>query len=228
MPVNLRLLGVEIGGMFVVVALALFLAAGTVGWPAGWAFLVLFFGFVVALSLWLLRHNPDLLIERMTGVCKPDQKAWDKVFYGLANLVFLAWLVLMPLDAVRFHWSQMPAWLQVVGAILLLCSFSLFFLTFRENPYLSPAVRVQTDRGHTVVSTGPYHYVRHPMYAAVIPYTLGTSLLLGSWYGLLLGLILVVGIAVRAVLEERTLRAELPGYGAYMAQVKYRLVPHVW
>jgi protein-S-isoprenylcysteine O-methyltransferase Ste14 len=228
MPVNLKLLGVEIGGMFVVVALALFLAAGTVGWPAGWAFLVLFFGFVVALSLWLLRHNPGLLTERMTGVGKPDQEAWDKVFYGLANLVFLAWLVLMPLDAVRFHWSQMPAWLQVVGAILLLGSFSLFFLTFRENPYLSPAVRVQTDRGQTVVSTGPYHYVRHPMYAAVIPYALGTTLLLGSCYGLLLGLTLVVGIALRAVLEERTLRAELPGYDAYMAQVKYRLVPHVW
>ncbi len=228
MPVNLKLLGVEIGGMFVVVALALFLAAGTVDWPAGWAFLVLFFGFVVALSLWLLRHNPALLTERMTGVGKPDQKAWDKVFYGLANLVFLAWLALMPLDAVRFHWSQMSAWLQVVGAILLLCSFALFFLTFRENPYLSPAVRVQTDRGHTVISTGPYHYVRHPMYAAVIPYALGTSLLLGSWYGLLLGLILVVGIALRAVLEERTLRAELPGYDAYMAHVKYRLVPHVW
>jgi protein-S-isoprenylcysteine O-methyltransferase Ste14 len=228
MPVNLKLLAAEVGGMFVVVALALFLAAGTVDWPAGWAFLVLFFGFVVALSLWLLRHNPELLTERMTGVGKPDQKAWDKVFYGLANLVFFAWLVLMPLDTVRFHWSQMPAWLQVVGAIVLLGSFSLFFLTFRENTYLSPAVRVQADRGQTVVSTGPYHYVRHPMYAAVIPYALGTSLLLGSWYGLLLGLILVVGIALRAVLEERTVRAELPGYDAYMAQVKYRLVPHVW
>ncbi len=228
MTVNLRLLTAEIVGMFVVFALALFLAAGTLAWPAGWAFLVLFFGFVVALSLWLLRHNPGLLTERLTGIGKPDQKAWDKVWYVLATVVFLAWLVFMPLDAVRFHWSQMPAWLQVVGAIVLLGSFSLFFLTFQANPYLSPAVRVQADRGQKVVSTGPYHYVRHPMYAAVIPYALGTSLLLGSWYGLLLGLILVVGIALRAVLEERTVRAELPGYDAYMAQVKYRLVPHVW
>ncbi len=228
MTVNLRLLTAEIVGMFVVFALALFLAAGTLAWPAGWAFLVLFFGFVVALSLWLLRHNPGLLTERLTGIGKPDQKAWDKVWYVLATVVFLAWLVFMPLDAVRFHWSQMPAWLQVVGAILLLCSCALFFLTFRENSYLSPAVRVQTDRGQTVVSTGPYHYVRHPMYAAVIPYALATTLLLGSWYGLLLGLILVVGVARRAVLEERTLRAELHGYDAYMAQVKYRLIPYVW
>ena len=228
MTVNLELLTVQIVGMFAVFGLALFLAAGTVAWPAGWAFLVLFFGFVVAISLWLLRHNPGLLNERMTGIGKPDQKKWDKVFYGLANVFFLAWLVLMPLDAVRFRWSHMPAWLQVAGVVLLLNSFYLFFLMFRENPYLSPAVRVQTDRGQTVVSTGPYHYVRHPMYAAFIPYMLGTTLLLGSWYGLLLGLVLVVGIARRAVLEERMLRAELQGYDAYMAHVKYRLIPHIW
>ena len=228
MKVSLRLLTAQIVGMFVVFALVLFLAAGTFAWPAGWAFLALFFGSTVALSLWLLNHNPGLLTERMTGVGKSDQKAWDKVFFVLANVLFLSWLVLMPLDAVRFHWSQMPEWLQVVGAILFMCSWVLFFLTFRENSYLSPAVRVQTDRGQSVVSTGPYHYVRHPMYAAFIAFMLGTNLLLGSWYGLLPGLALVVGVAGRAILEERTLRAELHGYDAYMAQVKYRLIPFVW
>ncbi len=228
MMVNLKLLTVEIAFLFVVIALALFLAAGTVVWPAGWAFLVLFFGFTVAISRWLLRHNPGLLTERMTGISKPDQKTWDKVFYVVANVVFLAWLVLMPLDAVRFRWSHMPGWLQGVGAILLLCSFYLFFLTFRENAYLSPAVRIQTEREQTVVSTGPYHYVRHPMYATATIFLVGTTLLLGSWYGLFLVLVLVVGIALRAVQEERTLRAELPGYEEYMTQVKYRLIPHVW
>jgi protein-S-isoprenylcysteine O-methyltransferase Ste14 len=226
--VNLKLLTVQIVGMFVVFALALFLAAGTVVWPAGWAFLVLFFGFVIALSLWLLRHNPGLLTERMTGIGKRDQKAWDKVFYVLAAVSFLAWLVFMPLDAVRFHWSQNPVWLQVAGAIFLLCSFYLFFLTFRENSFLSPAVRIQKERRHTVVSTGPYRYVRHPMYSAFIIFMVGTTLLLGSWYGILLGLILVVGVALRAVQEERTLRAELPGYDVYMSQVKYRLIPYIW
>jgi protein-S-isoprenylcysteine O-methyltransferase Ste14 len=116
----------------------------------------------------------------------------------------------------------------VAAALLLLCSFYFFFLTFRANAYLSPAVRVQNDRGQTVISTGPYHYVRHPMYATVILFFIGTTLLLGSWYGLILGLILVVAVAVRAVQEERTLRAELPGYDAYMAQVKYRLIPYIW
>ncbi len=228
MTVNRRLLTTQIVGMFVVFALALFLAAGTVVWPAGWAFLVLFFGFTIAISRWLLRHNPGLLTERMTGIGKPDQKTWDKLFFVVANLFFLAWLVVMPLDAVRFHWSQMPPWLQLVGAILLLCSFYLFFLTFRENAYLSPAVRLQTERGQTVVSTGPYQYVRHPMYATAIIFLVGTTLLLGSWYGLILGLILIVAIAIRAVREERTLRAELPGYEEYLAQVKYHLVPYVW
>ena len=214
--------------MFVAFGLALFLAAGTVVWPAGWVFLVLVFGFTVALSRWLFRHNSGLLTERMTGIGKPDQPAWDRVFFVVMEVFFLAWLVLMPLDAVRFRWSQMPGWLQAVGAVLLLGSFYLFFLTFRENPYLSPAIRVQTERGQTVTSTGPYRYVRHPMYGTVIIFIVGTTLLLGSWYGLLLGLFLIVVIAFRALQEERVLRIELPGYDAYMARVKYRLIPHVW
>lgn len=228
MSVNLKMLTIQIVGMFVVFALALFLAAGTIAWPAGWVFLILFFGFTIALSRWLISHNPGLLTERMTGIGKPDQKTWDKVFFGVANVVFLAWLIVMPLDAVRFHWSQMPIWLQVVGALLLLGSFYFFFLTFRENAYLSPAVRIQNDRGQTVVSTGPYQYVRHPMYATAIILLIGATLLLGSWIGLSLVLLLVIAIALRAVQEEKTLRAELSGYDAYMAKVKYHLIPYVW
>ena len=228
MKTNLMMLTVQIAGMAAVFALALFLAAGTLAWPAGWAFLVLFFGFTVAISLWLLKYNPGLLTERMTGIGKPDQKTWDKVFFAAANVIFLTWLILMPLDAVRFHWSHVPAWLQAVGVLLMLGSFYLFFLTFGENAYLSPAVRVQTEREQTVVSSGPYHYVRHPMYATAIIMLVGATLLLGSWYGLLPILALAVAVALRAVQEERTLCAELPGYDAYMAQVKYRLIPYVW
>lgn len=221
-----RLVG-QVAGMFVVFALTLFLSAGTLAWPAAWWFLILYFGFVVALSGWLLRHNPGLLNERMGGF-RADQKAWDKALLVLAAGLFFAWLVLMPLDAVRFGWSHIPVWLQSVGALSLLASFVVFFLTFRANAYLSPVVRIQTDRGQTVISTGPYRYVRHPMYAGFVLFALGTALLLGSWYGGLLGLVLVVVVARRAVLEERTLRAELAGYEAYMARVRYRLIPHVW
>lgn len=207
-------------------ALALFVPAGTGAWFAGWVYLVLFALFSIAVTLWLLRNNPGLLEERIGF--KANQKTWDKIFIIALNIVFLAWLVLMPLDAVRFHWSRMPAWLQAMGAIVLSISFYLFYLTFRENPYLSAAVRIQEDRGQRVVSTGPYRYVRHPMYTGGFLYFLGTALLLGSWYGVLFEPVFVGMIAVRAVLEERMLREKLKGYDAYMARVKYRFIPHVW
>ncbi len=150
---------------FLFFTLPLFLASGTLAWPAAWIFLILSFGFGLALTLWLFRYNPGLLKERMT-ITKRDQKAWDKVWMSLMGTVFLVWLVLMPLDAVRFHWSQVPLFLQVAGAIIILYSFYLSYAVFRENSYLSPMARIQRDRGQTVVSTGPYHYVRHPLYAA--------------------------------------------------------------
>ncbi len=228
MTINVKLLVRQIVGMFLVFALVLFLPARTIGWLAGWVYLILFFGFVIAISLWLFRHNPGLLEERMSGRDKPDQKTWDKLLIMLASVLFFAWFVLMSLDAGRFRWSQMPAWLQLVGAIILVGSFCIFFLTFRENSYLSPAIRIQKERGQTVVSTGPYHHVRHPMYSGFVLFVLGTTLMLGSWYGLLFALVLVGMVAMRAVLEERTLREELRGYDTYMAQVRYRLIPHVW
>lgn len=214
--------------MAVVFALVLFLPAGTVDWPAGWCFLGLFIGFVVALSLWLVRYNPELLAERMSGVGHPDQKAWDKLYLGVIGVAFFAWLALMALDAVRFRWSHVPTWVQWAGAAMLVGSFYLFYLTFRENSYLSPGVRVQQERAQTVVSTGPYRYVRHPMYAAFAALAVGTALLLGSWWGLGGGLVLIVLVARRAVLEERVLRLELAGYETYEARVKFRLVPYVW
>jgi len=212
---------------FLVTALALFIPAGTIAWPAGWIDLILLYGFcLVGIGL-LLKYNPGLLQERL-NFSQQNQKTWDKVFILLFYLFFFGWLVLIALDAVRFHWSHMPLVLQVVGALAMVGSFLLISLTFRENSFLSPTVRIQQERGQTVVSTGPYHYVRHPMYTGGLLLFLGTSFLLGSWYGLLLVLVMALGGAVRAVLEERSLRKELPGYDAYMAQVKYRLIPYVW
>ena len=226
--VNLRLLFAQIAGMAIVFGVALFGAAGTLAWTAGWAYMALMFGFVAAISARLARSNPDLLTERMTGIGRADQKSWDKVWFALTNVLFLGWLVAMPLDAVRFGWSRVPRPLRVLGAALLIASFWLFYRTFAENAYLSPAVRVQTERGQTVVSTGPYAVVRHPMYAAAAGYVAGTALLLGSWVGLAAGSLIVLSAAFRAVKEERVLRVELPGYDAYAARVRYRLLPGVW
>ena len=226
MMANLKVLA-GVVFLFLVFTLTLFLSAGTFTWRAGWVFMALFFSFVIAITLWLYRYNPALLSERTT-VTRADQKSWDKVIVLLLNVIFLVWLILMPLDAIRFHWSQMSIWLQGVGAVVLVCSFYIFFLTFRENSYLSPVVRIQQERGQTVVASGPYHYVRHPMYAGALLFFVGTTFLLGSWYGLLWGVLLVGMVARRAVLEERTLQQELQGYDGYMIQVKYRLIPRVW
>lgn len=208
--------------------LVLFLPAGTIAWRAGWAHLVLLFGFTIGISIWLSRFNPDLLEERMSGIGKPSQKTWDKVFIALLVPVFFGWYILMALDAVRFQWSHIPAWLQWIGAGILLAAFYIFYLTFRENTYLSPAVRIQSDRGQTVVSTGPYRHVRHPLYAGFVLFTVGTALMLGSAYGLPGAVVLSAFIAWRAVREEQVLERELAGYREYMNRVKYRFFPYLW
>src|SRR5262245_25659436 len=214
--VKLLRLVVQTAGMMAVIGLALFLPAGPLAWPAAWVFLGLMVALSVGESIWLMRFDPDLLNERLGGIVRSDQEPWDKVLVGIIFAAFYAWLVLMGLDAVRFRWSHVPRPLQVIGALLLLASFRLFHAVFRENSFVSPAVRIQTERKQTVVTTGPYAHVRHPMYAGVVPYAIGTSLLLGSWSGIL-GAFLILGlVGRRAVLEERVLRERLEGYGAYM------------
>ena len=123
MDIDMKVVVAKVVGLFVVFALALFLSADTITWFAGLIFLVLFFSFVVALSLWLIRHNPGLMKERVDGLRAADRKTWDKVFLMFMNFFFFAWLILMPLDAVRFQWSRMPAWLQVVGAVICCARF---------------------------------------------------------------------------------------------------------
>jgi protein-S-isoprenylcysteine O-methyltransferase Ste14 len=227
MQINVKMFIVQSICLFVMFALALFLPAGTIIWLAGWIYLVLFFGFFIAVNAWLLRHNPSLLQERMS-LSRPDQKRWDKLLFPMLLIFPFAWLVFISFDVVRFHWSPVPIWFQEAGALVLLGSFYLFFLTFRENSFLSTVIRIQEERGHTVISTGPYHFVRHPMYAAFLLFMMGTPLLLGSWYGVLLGLAFMVVLARRAMLEESTLQKELRGYADYMAEVKYRLIPYIW
>ena len=210
---------------FLVMALALFLPAGTAAWPAAWVFLGLLFVCGLPITWWLLKYDPGLIEERMRF--RP-QLSWDKVFIAIVLVFIVFWLILMPLDAVRFHWSRMPVELKTLGALMLLISLYISFLTMRENPYSSAVVRVQKERAQTVISTGPYRYVRHPMYTGACLFFLGTALLLGSWYGVLCTPVFIGLFAVRAVLEERLLREELEGYDAYMAQVEYRFFPHVW
>jgi len=227
MKVNLKLLIGQSIAFFVLFALLLFVPAGNWTWAAAWVFLLAFLAFYAAIEVWLYRHNPGLLMER-TNLGSADQQGWDKLMFPLLLSATFAWLALMSLDVERWQWSRMPLWLQGAGLVLLLGSFCMLFLTFRENSYLSAVVRVQSDRGHQVISTGPYHLVRHPMYAGILVFLLGTSLLLGSWLGVLFSAAVMFILARRTILEERTLRQNLTGYTDYMGQVRYRIIPGVW
>jgi protein-S-isoprenylcysteine O-methyltransferase Ste14 len=218
----------EVFAEFAVFAALLFVCAGTLLWPAGWAFMALFFGFALAIVVWLARKEPELLAERMSSPMQRGQPLWDKVFVVAVMVLFVAWLILMPLDAVRFGWSDVPGWLQLLGALGVVVSLYIMFLTFRENAYLALVVKVQQERGQSVVSTGPYRYVRHPMYASMFLFFPASALLLGSWWGLLLCAVVLGLLVWRIPLEERMLENGLAGYDEYVRKVRYRLIPRVW
>jgi protein-S-isoprenylcysteine O-methyltransferase Ste14 len=213
---------------FAVLAALLFVPAGMVLWPAAWAFMAIFFGFQLALVLMLVRENPALLAERMSSPMQRGQPLWDKAIVAAFLLLGVAWLILMPLDAVRFGWSDVPGWLQILGALGLALSLYVVLLTFMENAYLAPVVKLQQDRGQSVVTTGPYRYVRHPMYSGMLVFFPAITLLLGSWWGLLLSSALIGLFVLRTIFEDRMLRNELAGYPEYARNVKYRLIPRVW
>ena len=213
---------------FAIMLVLLFVPAGTLAWPAGWALLIEFSIASTLITRWLLRHNPELLAERMAPLIQRDQKPWDKVLMAAFLFLWCAWLVVMSLDAARFGWSDVPLWLQALGAIAIAVGMYITFLTMRANTFAVPVVKIQAARGHRVVSDGPYAVVRHPMYGGALLLIAGIPLLLGSWWGLAMALIIVLLLAIRAVMEERTLMAELPGYTDYATRVRYRMIPGVW
>jgi protein-S-isoprenylcysteine O-methyltransferase Ste14 len=213
---------------FAIMVALLFIPAGTLAWPAGWVYLAEFGLTSFLMTRWMLRHNPALLAERMAPLIQREQKTWDKVLISALILLWCAWFVVMGLDAVRFAWSQVALWLQVVGALAILVSMRIIFLTVQANTFAAPVVKIQKERGHSVVSHGPYAIVRHPMYGGALILMVGTPLLLGSWWGLAMAPLIVVLLGTRAVMEERTLARELDGYAAYAARVRYRLIPMVW
>jgi protein-S-isoprenylcysteine O-methyltransferase Ste14 len=214
--------------LYAAMAALLFISAGTWRWPQAWIFIVEMAASGVAVGLWLARHDPDLLTERLKPPLQRDQERWDKVFMSSIMVLWSAWLALMALDAVRFRLSHLPGWAQAVGAILILVAMYAVHLTFRENSFAAPVVKIQKERGQRVVTTGPYRYVRHPMYAGASLLFVGTPLLLGSVYGLALVPAWLLLLAFRVPIEERMLREKLDGYEDYTRRVRYRLIPGVW
>lgn len=149
------------------------------------------------------------------------------MFLIVAFIVWCGWFIVMGLDQ-RWHARQPPLWLGALGVLAMVTCYALSYWTFRENTFASPIVKVQHERKQTTITTGPYAYVRHPLYGAAILFFIGLPLILGSWWGLWAAPVASVILAVRAVFEERELAAGLDGYPAYMQAVPYRLVPYVW
>jgi protein-S-isoprenylcysteine O-methyltransferase Ste14 len=224
----IKSLVVQMAVWFVVMAAVLFGSADTVQWAAGWWFLLEWAVLGFWLGVWLARHDPALLAERLKPVVQRQQSGWDRVFMVYIGVMWFAWLILMGLDAGRFHWTSMPGWLGIVGALAIFLCIYLCRAVFRANSFAAPVVKIQAERGHRVSDTGPYAYVRHPMYAAALLFFVGLPLLLGSGWGFAGVPLLVVGMGYRAVREERLLAAELDGYADYAARVRYRFVPYLW
>ncbi len=220
-----RLVQIFVGaaGMGVV----LFVSAGRWDWVAAWVLLAEYSLTVLTLGLWVTHKNPDLINER--GRIAANVKGWDKILMSLYTVMLVVLYIVAGLDAGRFQWSTMPVVVQALGFVCIFTAMVFTYWVMLSNPFLSSFVRIQDDRGHQVASTGPYRYVRHPMYVGVVLlFGVGTPLLLGSWWALVPGAVIALIFVVRTALEDRTLRAELPGYAEYAERVRYRLLPRVW
>ena len=207
----------------------LFVLAGDWRWLEGWLFSIIFLVMCFSTFLYLYFYDPALLKERFGSPIQPSQKPWDKVLLSLFFVDFLVWFAIMPLDARRYHWSPtFPFWLRALGTVVLTISIVMVFEALRENTFAAPVVKMQKERGQTVVSTGMYGVVRHPMYAGALLLFVAGPLLLGSVWGLIMSLVLIVTIAVRSIGEEAMLKQELEGYRDYMKKVKWRMLPFVF
>ena len=209
-------------------ALVLFLS-GDWHWLEGWIFAVWFIIFCFSSLIYLYQRDPALLAERFKQPGTGNEKVWDQYFVYAFQILFWVWIIVMPLDAKRFGWSpEFPIWLKSLGGTALLPASFLLYRSFTDNTFLSPLVRIQTERKQQVVSTGVYGFVRHPMYLGAILLFIGTPTLLGSQYGVLIGAVVSLLIVARTIGEEKMLVTELEGYADYKTKVKYRLLPLVW
>jgi protein-S-isoprenylcysteine O-methyltransferase Ste14 len=213
--------------IFVFAMLAVLLvSAGRLTYWQGWLLGAVFFA-IVLVSPFIFADKKDVIFERAHP--GPGTKWWDKIFFVLYIPAFLCVFIVSALDAGRFHWSPiLPAPLYVISLLVFLLSHSAILWCMWTNKFFSSTVRIQTDRGHYVIQTGPYRFVRHPGYFAAIFWFISASLILGSLYGLIPVAVVIMLLFVRTYLEDSTLQKELPGYSDYAKKVPFRLIPYIW
>jgi protein-S-isoprenylcysteine O-methyltransferase Ste14 len=205
---------------------ALFWSAGQINWWAAWAAIAVWLAFYTAMDILLLRFNPELMAERLNP--PKGAKTWDRAIMSLLRLTQLVRYILAGLDQ-RYGWTVgFPVAAQLVGLVVCVLSYALLAWAMTSNAFFSQIVRIQSESGHTVVSHGPYRYVRHPAYVGMILFELAMSFLLASWWSLLASGLCSILIILRTALEDRTLQVELTGYVDYTRRVRYRLLPGIW
>jgi protein-S-isoprenylcysteine O-methyltransferase Ste14 len=209
-----------------VIGAVLFAAAGDLAWWQAWAYMVLFVASTILSLAGPLRLDEGLIEERMSR--KPDAKHWDRYFVGLVGVFTIAELIVPGLDH-RWGWTKpQPIWMNLLGlAPVILGTIGLMWAT-RVNRFFSAFIRIQKDRGHQVVSDGPYRFIRHPGYAFWNLRTLGIPLLFGSNWAFIVAGLFIASFVVRTALEDRVLLEELPGYTDYADRVRWRLLKGVW
>ena len=210
----------------VTLALLLFVPAGRITWTRGWTFLLVFSLLMAASIVYFTRANPEMFVIRSR--VHPDTKRWDKIVICFLFLAILAIPLVAGLDDGRFHLSSMSWWVVTLGYLVQLAGWIGVAWAETVNRFFEPGVRIQTERGHHVIDTGPYALIRHPGYFAAVLIFVGIALSLGSWWALIpagFGSLLLV---LRTVWEDRTLQVELPRYAEYAQRVRFRLVPGVW
>ncbi len=225
-PIDRRRLMISTTSSLLVLVLCLFLPAGTWAWPRGWLFLGVLLASSIPVTLYLRKVNPDVIAGRINRHERP--RRWDLILGLMILVMMLAVLILAALDDGRYHWLPVSWWGSVLGYALLI--IGMVGLTWAEsvNKFFEPTVRIQTDRGHKVIDTGPYAIVRHPGYVSGFLVFIGMPLSLGSLWALIPAISLLLLLILRTVWEDQTLREELVGYKEYAQRVRYRLIPGVW
>jgi len=202
-----------------------FVSAGTIHFWQGWLFWLSFSASVIAITVYLLKQDPALVERRMAGGPGAESRTSQKIIQAVNLAMFLGLVIVPGLDH-RFQWSQVPATLVVVANLCMLAALGGILLVVRENTFAASTITV--EREQHVISTGPYAYVRHPMYAFALPLLLAIPVALGSWWGLLVAAIAPPMLVARILDEEYVLSGELAGYEDYRRAVPYRLIPQVW
>jgi protein-S-isoprenylcysteine O-methyltransferase Ste14 len=210
----------------VVMGVAMFWSAGQIDWWPAWASIAVMLAWITATAIVIFRFNPDLLAERLGP--RKGAKPWDTAIMSILGLTQLVRYIVAGIDQRYGCTGGFPLAAQMAALTVCVLGYALVVWATASNTFFSQIVRIQSERSHTVVTGGPYHYVRHPAYVGAILYELSVPVLLASWWALIAGGLSAILLILRTTLEDCTLRAELTGYVDYTRQVRYRLLPGIW